>query len=442
MGIFDRFSALLKSNINDLISKAEDPEKMLTQILVDMRGQLVKAKQQVASAIADEKRLRDQADAEFKQAQDWERRAMLAIQEGRDDLAKQALVRQAEHTGHGEQLAHTWEQHKLETDKLKNQLRDLNDKIEEAKRKKNLLIARQRRAQAQQRIAETMSSLSEKSAFEAFARMEERIENNERQIKASAEIDEEFTGDTLQREFKQLEKGSVSVSVDNQLLALKQKMGMLPARPPSRTRLSAPESVTRRPCTRRSSTRRKRRVGERRGRGAPLQVRAHPHRDGLHRPPAVARRAGRARLPAAVHRHHDLGVPRRAVRGAPAPRAHPGGWALAAAVLITLGGLAVLFYILVPPLIVQTRELVRVLPTYITGWEAAIDRLVGRVPALASVYEPGQHKLLLALYDQVAAQFNDVVPKVFGIVEVLISIFSVCVMGLYLAIHPALYASG
>jgi predicted PurR-regulated permease PerM len=116
-----------------------------------------------------------------------------------------------------------------------------------------------------------------------------------------------------------------------------------------------------------------------------------------------------------------------------------GGWALGTAVLITLGGLAVLFYILVPPLIVQTRELVRVLPTYITGWEAAIDRLVGRVPALASVYEPGQHKLLLALYDQVAAQFNDVVPKVFGIVEVLISIFSVAVMGLYLAIHPALY---
>ena len=117
----------------------------------------------------------------------------------------------------------------------------------------------------------------------------------------------------------------------------------------------------------------------------------------------------------------------------------PPGWSLAAAVLVTLGGLAVLFYILVPPLIVQTRELVRVLPTYITGWEAAIDRLVSRVPALASVYEPGQHKLLLALYDQVAGQFNDVVPKVFGIVEVLISIFSVGVMGLYLAIHPALY---
>src|SRR5690349_20107794 len=229
MGIFDRFSSLLKSNINDLISKAEDPEKMLTQILVDMRGQLVKAKQQVASAIADEKRLRDQADAEFKQAQDWERRAMLAIQEGRDDLAKQALVRHSEHMSHGQQLEQTWEQHRGETEKLKNSLRDLNDKIEEAKRKKNLLIARQRRAQAQQRIAETMSSLSEKSAFEAFARMEERIETNERQIRAHAEIEEEFTGDTLQRDFKQLEKGAATASVDSQLLALKQKMGMLPA---------------------------------------------------------------------------------------------------------------------------------------------------------------------------------------------------------------------
>ena len=229
MGIFDRFSTLLKSNINDLISRAEDPEKMLTQILADMRGQLVKAKQQVASAIADEKRLRDQTDAEYKQAQDWEKRAMLAIQEGRDDMAKQALVRQGEHMSHGQQLEQTWEAHRLETEKLKNSLRDLNDKIEEAKRKKNLLIARQRRAQAQQRIAETMSSLSEKSAFEAFARMEERIETNERQIRAHAEIEEEFTGDTLQRDFKQLEKGAATASVDNQLLALKQKMGLLPS---------------------------------------------------------------------------------------------------------------------------------------------------------------------------------------------------------------------
>ena len=104
MGIFDRLSTLLRSNINDLISSAENPEKMLNQILVDMRSQLAKAKQQVATAIADEKRLRDQADGERKQAEDWEKRAMLAVQEGRDDLAKQALVRQGEHFQHAEQL--------------------------------------------------------------------------------------------------------------------------------------------------------------------------------------------------------------------------------------------------------------------------------------------------------------------------------------------------
>ncbi len=229
MGLFDRLSSLLKSNINDLISSAENPEKMLNQIITDMREQLAKAKQQVAVAIADEKRLRDQAEGEYKLAGDWEKRAMLAVQEGRDDLARQALVRQSEHASHGQQLEATWQQHQMETEKLKASLRDLNDKIEEAKRKKNLLVARQRRAQAQKRIADTMSGLSEKSAFEAFSRMEERIEQSERQIKASMEIDEEFTGDKLSNEFKQLERGAGGASADMQLLALKQKMGMLPA---------------------------------------------------------------------------------------------------------------------------------------------------------------------------------------------------------------------
>ncbi len=229
MGIWDRFTTLLKSNINDLISKAENPEKMLDQIVVDMKTQLQRAKQQVAAAIADEKRLKDQAESEYKAAQDWEQKAMLAIKEGRDDLAKQALVRQSEHFAHAQQLETTWQAHQTETEKLKNSLRDLNDKIEEAKRKKNLLLARQRRAQAQARINETMSSMSEKSAFDAFARMEERIDQNERMLKASTEIDEEFTGDRLQHDFKQLEKVAGSASADQQLLALKQKMGLLGA---------------------------------------------------------------------------------------------------------------------------------------------------------------------------------------------------------------------
>jgi phage shock protein A len=227
MGIFDRLTTLLRSNINDLISSAEHPEKMLNQIIVDMRSQLVKAKQQVAAAIADEKRLRDQADTELRQAQDWENRAVLAVRSGQDDLAKQALMRQNEHVAHGQQLETTWQSHRDETEKLKNALRDLNDKIEEAKRKKNLLIARQRRAQAQKRISETMSSLSEKSAFEAFARMEERIDQSERQLKAHAEIDEEFTGDRLGKDFKALEQAAGAQDADYRLLQLKQQMGML-----------------------------------------------------------------------------------------------------------------------------------------------------------------------------------------------------------------------
>jgi phage shock protein A len=226
MGIFDRLSALLRSNINDLISRAENPEKMLNQLIVDMKTQLAKAKQQVASAIADEKKLQGDAEAMKKQAEDWERRAMLAVQEGRDDLAKQALGRYNEHLQGAQQLHETWLRHKAETEQLKLSLRQLNDKIEEAKRKKNILIARAKRAEAQQRIQETMSGLSDKSAFESFERMAEKIEATERKAIAAAELNEEISGDRLVRQFESLEyKGSS----DQQLIELKVKMGLIAA---------------------------------------------------------------------------------------------------------------------------------------------------------------------------------------------------------------------
>jgi phage shock protein A len=138
-------------------------------------------------------------------------------------------MRQQEHAEHAEALQRTWQTHSAETEKLKSLLRDLNDKIEEAKRKKNLLLARARRAEAQQRIQQTMGGLSEKSAFEAFARMEEKIEQNERRLTASAEIEEEFSGDRLTSDFKQLEKAAGGLSAEARLLELKQKMGMLSA---------------------------------------------------------------------------------------------------------------------------------------------------------------------------------------------------------------------
>ncbi|HXI98657.1 MAG TPA: PspA/IM30 family protein, partial [Gemmatimonadaceae bacterium] len=175
-----------------------------------------------------EKRLQDQTAQELKEAEEWERRAMLAVKENRDDLATQALMRRSEHVSRGQQLQLTWEAHKQETDRLKDSLRTLNDNIEEANRKKNLLLAKQRRADAQKRINETMSHISEKSAFEAFARMEEKIDANERKIRASAEIDEEFSGDKLAKDFKRLEAAGGNQSAEMLLIQLKQKMGVLP----------------------------------------------------------------------------------------------------------------------------------------------------------------------------------------------------------------------
>ena len=229
MGIFQKLSTLLKSNINDLIARAENPEKMLNQIILDMRDQLAKAKREVAAAIADERKLRAQLDDEIKQTRDWEHRAMLAVKEGRDDLAKQALIRQQEHAQRAAAIEQTWTSQAQETEKLKGSLRQLNDKIEEAKRKRNLLIAKQKRAQAQKRIHETMSGLSDTSAFEAFNRMAEKIEESERRSLAQAEVTEALTGDTLEQDFLRLEAGYGDTDVDGRLLALKQEMGLIAA---------------------------------------------------------------------------------------------------------------------------------------------------------------------------------------------------------------------
>ena len=229
MGIFSKLSTVIKSNINDLINRAENPEKMLNQIILDMRDQLAKAKREVAAAIADERKLRGQLDDEVKQSREWEKRAMLAVKQGRDDLAKQALVRQQEHAERASALDQTWRAQSAETEKLKGSLRQLNEKIEEAKRKRNLLIAKQKRAQAQRRIHETMSGLSDTSAFDAFNRMADKIEEEERRSLAQAEVTEALAGDTLETEFLRLEAGSDDAGVDDRLTALKAEMGLLPA---------------------------------------------------------------------------------------------------------------------------------------------------------------------------------------------------------------------
>lgn len=234
MSIFHKISTLFRSNINDLIARAENPEKMLNQIILDMRDQLARAKREVAAAIADERKLRTQLDEEVKQTGDWERRAMLAVREGRDDLAKQALLRQQEHADRARALDETWRSQAAETEKLKTSLKQLNDKIEEAKRKRNLLIAKQKRAQAQKRIHETMSGLSDSSAFEAFNRMADKIEESERRALAAGEVSEALQGDSLEAEFRNLESGD-STEMDSRLLTLKQEMGLLTKGPEPET---------------------------------------------------------------------------------------------------------------------------------------------------------------------------------------------------------------
>ena len=154
---------------------------------------------------------------------------MLAVKEGRDDLAKQALVRQQEHQGRASSLDETWKAQAGETEKLKGSLRQLNDKIEEAKRKRNLLVAKQRRAQAQRRIHETMSGLSNTSAFDAFQRMADKIDEQERESLAHQEVNEALGPGTLEDDFKVLESGNEGGDVEDRLLALKQEMGLIAA---------------------------------------------------------------------------------------------------------------------------------------------------------------------------------------------------------------------
>ncbi len=225
MGIFSRLAQLIKSNLNDLISKSEDPEKMLNQIVLDMNTQLVEAKKQVASSIADEKRLGKQFEQETANAAEWERRAMMALRAGNEELAKEALTRKKEHDALAQSFNEQWTKQKVAVDQLKKALRMLNDKIEEAKRKKNILIARKKRAEAQKAIQETMHGLRDQSAFETFDRMAGKIDQLEAEAEAAGEIQEEYTGDILASRFKTLEQ---TAGADDDLLALKRKMGMLP----------------------------------------------------------------------------------------------------------------------------------------------------------------------------------------------------------------------
>ena len=216
MGVFDRIGRIIRSNISDLLDRAEDPEKVLQQIMVDMRQDLREAKLQVASAIRDQRRLETQYQESVSAADNWETRAVSAVGAGNDELAKEALKRKKV----ADQLKQGYKEQLVEQTESVHSLRDslaaLEVKIEEARRKKDLLIARQKRAHAQKAISETMSGMSKSGALAALERMEDRVRSAETRAEAATEVE----ASSLEGRFAELENDDM----DHELAKLKAKL--------------------------------------------------------------------------------------------------------------------------------------------------------------------------------------------------------------------------
>ena len=217
MSLLERVTTLVRANINDLLDKSEDPEKMIKQYLLDMQNQLIQVKTQVAAAIADEQKLYTRYLQNQEQADDWQKKAELAVNKGADDLAKEALQRRNSYKSIADGFKVQYDEQKAQVEVLKSALQKLEAKIEEAERKKDLLIARSRRADAERKIHETMAGIGQAGAMEGFERMEDKVEEKEARAKAAVELDT----DTLEDKFAELEKTN---DVDSDLADLKAKM--------------------------------------------------------------------------------------------------------------------------------------------------------------------------------------------------------------------------
>jgi len=220
MGLFDRVSRVVRSNLNAVVSSAEDPEKILEQTVIDMQEDLVQLRQAVAQAIASQKRLQQQYNQAQTQSNEWQRRAQLALQKGDENLAREALTRRKTfaETASGMQAQLTQQSTQVET--LKRNLTALESKLSEAKTKKEMLGARARAAKASEQINKVMGSIDTTSALGAFDRMEEKV----LQMEARSEAVAELASDDLESQFAQLESGS---DIDAELLEMKREAGLL-----------------------------------------------------------------------------------------------------------------------------------------------------------------------------------------------------------------------
>ncbi len=234
-GILDRVSMLVRANLNDMIDRAEDPEKVIKQTIIDMNNQLIQVKTQVAASIADEQKLYQRAQENQALANDWHRKAELAVSKNADDLAREALQRFNSYQQIADGFQKQYTDQKGQVEALKSALNQLQAKIEEAQRKKDLLIARAHTAKATQQIHETLAGVnaSGSNALASFQRMEEKVSDQEARAKAAIELDHDATDDR----FAALEHDD---AVDTQLAALKAKLGKGPELPAAATEPSSP----------------------------------------------------------------------------------------------------------------------------------------------------------------------------------------------------------
>ncbi|HYW21769.1 MAG TPA: PspA/IM30 family protein [Nodularia sp. (in: cyanobacteria)] len=236
MGLFDRIRRVVSSNLNDLVNKAEDPEKMLEQAILEMQEDLVQLRQGVAQAIAAQKRTEKQYNEGQNELNKWQRNAQLALQKGDENLARQALERKKSYSDTAVALKTSLDQQTTQCETLKRNLIQLESKISEAKTKKEMLKARITSAKAQEQLEGMVRGMNSNSAMSAFERMEEKVLMQEARAQAGAEL----VGNDLESQFAQLEGGS---DVDDELAAMKATL-LAPATPPNQVLLPPEQEST------------------------------------------------------------------------------------------------------------------------------------------------------------------------------------------------------
>jgi phage shock protein A len=217
-GIMDRLSRLIRANVNDLIDNAEDPEKMIDQILRDMQESITMARAQVAAMIAQEKELELDAAETKKLAAEWGRKAERAVTAGKDDLAREALRRKRDNEENSAIYSEQLGVQSQAVAKLKDQLRQLEAKYQTTLGARDTLIARQRRAKAQRQVAEAVVVFTPLDPSSELDRMERKIRSEEAHAMAALEIG----GDSFEAQFQALDSES---DVEDELQALKNSLG-------------------------------------------------------------------------------------------------------------------------------------------------------------------------------------------------------------------------